>query len=95
MLFFLPNRLIINDCLDTGTQFPYIKWAIENNFGVIVANPNLNFADVNGEERKIRVLYAILSLTIHVKIVKCCQNLAPAFEKTIHIQKCNIKIVQS
>ncbi|XP_052279420.1 cotranscriptional regulator FAM172A homolog isoform X3 [Dreissena polymorpha] len=36
------RRLIMNDCLDSGTQFPFIKWARENGYAVIVANPNLN-----------------------------------------------------
>ncbi|XP_060062754.1 cotranscriptional regulator FAM172A homolog [Ylistrum balloti] len=40
------RKLIINDCLDSGTQLPFIKWAQEHGFGVIVANPNLNRAKV-------------------------------------------------
>ncbi|WAQ99946.1 F172A-like protein [Mya arenaria] len=36
------RRLIINDCLNSGTQFPFIKWGRENGYSVIVANPNLN-----------------------------------------------------
>jgi hypothetical protein len=36
------TRLIINDCLNTGTQIPYIKQALEEGYGVIVTNTNLN-----------------------------------------------------
>ncbi|XP_069136689.1 cotranscriptional regulator ARB2A homolog [Argopecten irradians] len=43
-LLVLILKLIINDCLDSGTQLPFIKWAQEHGFGVIVANPNLNRA---------------------------------------------------
>ncbi|KAK3097403.1 hypothetical protein FSP39_009330 [Pinctada imbricata] len=50
----LGQCLIINDCLDSGTQFPYIKWGIENNYGIIVANTNINEATVNGQEVEIR-----------------------------------------
>lgn len=45
-------RLIINDCLDSGTQFPYIKWARENGYSVIVANPNLNEAEPKDSKKK-------------------------------------------
>ncbi|XP_033750693.1 LOW QUALITY PROTEIN: cotranscriptional regulator FAM172A-like [Pecten maximus] len=46
------RKLIINDCLDSGTQLPFIRWAQEHGFSVIVANPNLNRA--NGERTLIR-----------------------------------------
>jgi predicted ABC-type ATPase len=45
-------RLIINDCLDSGTQLPYIKWARENGYAVIVANTNLNTGDIPNNRRK-------------------------------------------
>lgn len=46
------RRLIINDCLDSGTQLPYIKWARENGYAVIVANTNLNTGDIPNNRRK-------------------------------------------
>ncbi|CAA22091.1 FAM172 family protein homolog Y75B8A.31 [Caenorhabditis elegans] len=36
------RRLIINDNLECGTQIPYIERAIENGWGVVVMNTNLN-----------------------------------------------------
>ncbi|XP_061428507.1 cotranscriptional regulator FAM172A-like isoform X2 [Lethenteron reissneri] len=39
------RRLIINDCLDSGTQIPYIKRAMEEGYGVVVLNPNDNRID--------------------------------------------------
>ncbi|CAN0323039.1 unnamed protein product [Lampetra planeri] len=44
------RRLIINDCLDSGTQIPYIKRAMEEGYGVVVLNPNDNRVD--GERLK-------------------------------------------
>ncbi|KAL4227524.1 hypothetical protein ACF0H5_012968 [Mactra antiquata] len=46
------RRLIINDCLDSGTQIPYIKWAVENGYAVIVANPNLNSIEDKSKSQK-------------------------------------------
>nr|XP_020648922.1 protein FAM172A isoform X5 [Pogona vitticeps] len=40
------RRLIINEDLDSGTQIPYIKRAIEEGYGVIVLNPNENYIEV-------------------------------------------------
>ncbi|KAG1681980.1 Protein FAM172A [Nymphon striatum] len=37
------RRLIINDCLDSGTQFPFIKRARDEDYGVIVLNTNDNY----------------------------------------------------
>ena len=53
-------RLIINDCLDSGTQFPFIEWGIKNKYGIVVANTNVNQATVNGKEVDIRVRWASL-----------------------------------
>lgn len=47
----------MNDCLDSGTQLPYIKWAIKNGYGVIVANTNINYVKENGNKTPIRVGY--------------------------------------
>ena len=35
-------RLIINDCLDSGTQLPYIERALRKGWGVLVMNRNDN-----------------------------------------------------
>ncbi|XP_055501285.1 cotranscriptional regulator FAM172A-like [Leucoraja erinacea] len=37
------QQLIVHDCLDTGTQMPYIKQALRENYEVMVLNPNDNF----------------------------------------------------
>lgn len=42
------RRLIINDCLDSGSQLPFINRAIEEGYGVLVLNTNLN--SVNGHK---------------------------------------------
>ncbi|CAI9733967.1 Hypothetical predicted protein [Octopus vulgaris] len=36
------RRLIINDCLDSGSQMPFIKRAVQSGFAVLVLNTNLN-----------------------------------------------------
>ncbi|CAG9566328.1 unnamed protein product [Danaus chrysippus] len=41
------RSLIINDCLDTGTQIPYIKKAQAKGYGIIVLNSNDNFRGDN------------------------------------------------
>lgn len=43
------RKLIINKSLDDGTQFPYIRKAEEEGFGVIVLNTNYN-RDQNGDK---------------------------------------------
>lgn len=48
------RRLIMNDCLDSGTQLPYIKWGMENGYGIIVANTNINSVKVGKNRRRIR-----------------------------------------
>ncbi|CAG8625305.1 14967_t:CDS:2, partial [Dentiscutata erythropus] len=37
------RRVIINDCLELGTMYPYIQKAQELNWGIIVFNPNENY----------------------------------------------------
>uniref|UniRef100_T1IWQ9 Arb2 domain-containing protein n=1 Tax=Strigamia maritima TaxID=126957 RepID=T1IWQ9_STRMM len=39
------RRVIINDCLDNGTQLPFIKRGLSEGFGIIVLNTNLNSID--------------------------------------------------
>ncbi|XP_078735223.1 cotranscriptional regulator ARB2A homolog [Lampetra fluviatilis] len=46
------RRLIINDCLDSGTQIPYIKRAMEEGYGVVVLNTNDNRVDGERLERQ-------------------------------------------
>lgn len=48
------RRLIMNDCLDSGTQLPFIKWGITNGYGVIVANTNINTVKEGNTKKKIR-----------------------------------------
>nr|XP_031529845.1 cotranscriptional regulator FAM172A isoform X2 [Vicugna pacos] len=47
------RRLIINEDLDSGTQIPFIKRAMDEGYGVIVLNPNENYIEV--EKPKIHV----------------------------------------
>ncbi|XP_027826317.1 cotranscriptional regulator FAM172A isoform X6 [Ovis aries] len=47
------RRLIINEDLDSGTQIPFIKRAMDEGYGVIVLNPNENYIEV--EKPKIPV----------------------------------------
>ncbi|XP_062519308.1 cotranscriptional regulator FAM172A homolog isoform X2 [Corticium candelabrum] len=48
------RRLIINDRLETGSQLPYIKKAIEKGYSVIVTNTNLNYQEDDSTKRLIR-----------------------------------------
>ena len=50
------RRLIINDCLRTGTQLPFISRAVRNGYAVLVLNTNLNTyqSAEGGLEEKIR-----------------------------------------
>ncbi|KAF4531846.1 hypothetical protein B566_EDAN000872 [Ephemera danica] len=48
------RSLIINDKLDTGTQIPYIKRALELDYGVLILNTNDNFREVKRRETSIR-----------------------------------------
>ncbi|XP_070175596.1 cotranscriptional regulator ARB2A-like isoform X2 [Littorina saxatilis] len=48
------RKLIINENIDTGSQLPYIRRAMDDGYGVIVLNPNLNEVTVNGRPVKIR-----------------------------------------
>ena len=49
------RKLIINEDIDTGSQLPYIRRALDDGYGVIVLNPNFNEATVNGKPKEIRV----------------------------------------
>ncbi|XP_014599510.1 PREDICTED: UPF0528 protein CG10038 isoform X2 [Polistes canadensis] len=48
------RRLIINDCLNTGTQIPYVKKAKELGYGLFVLNTNDNSRIINGKSNKIK-----------------------------------------
>lgn len=48
-------RLIINDCLDSGTQIPFIKRAKDEDYGVIVLNTNDNHRVIDSKRVPIRV----------------------------------------
>ncbi|XP_046863262.1 uncharacterized protein LOC124457003 [Xenia sp. Carnegie-2017] len=47
------RRLIINDCIDHGTMIPYIKQAIEEDYGVVITNHNQNEVLVDVEGKKV------------------------------------------
>ncbi|XP_030103252.1 cotranscriptional regulator ARB2A isoform X7 [Mus musculus] len=44
------RRLIINEDLDSGTQIPFIKRAMDEGYGVIVLNPNENYIEVEKQK---------------------------------------------
>jgi len=46
------RRLIINDCLDSGTQLPFIREAQSMGFAVLVLNTNHNSAPVPGKRTR-------------------------------------------
>ncbi|XP_033107488.1 myb-like protein X isoform X2 [Anneissia japonica] len=52
------RRLIINDCLDSGTQIPYIKRAKEEGYEVLVLNTNENESkdgqEIRGSETPVK-----------------------------------------
>lgn len=48
-------RLIMNDCLNSGTQLPFIKRAIESGYGVLVLNTNENTRGDGADKVIIRV----------------------------------------
>ena len=52
------RKLIINENINTGSQFPYIRQAIADGYGVIVMNPNLNEITVNGKPSKVKVSHS-------------------------------------
>ncbi|KAM6036193.1 cotranscriptional regulator ARB2A isoform 5-T5 [Theristicus caerulescens] len=49
------RRLIINEDLDSGTQIPYIKRAVEEGYGVIVLNPNENYIEVEKTKAQVQL----------------------------------------
>ncbi|XP_015283205.1 PREDICTED: protein FAM172A isoform X3 [Gekko japonicus] len=49
------RRLIINEDLNSGTQIPYIKRAIEEGYGVIVLNPNENYIEVEKTKAQVQL----------------------------------------
>ncbi|XP_052866182.1 FAM172 family protein homolog CG10038 [Anopheles cruzii] len=48
------RSLIINDCLDSGTQIPYIDKGRELGYEVLVLNTNDNYRTVGGDRKPIR-----------------------------------------
>ncbi|XP_041368472.1 cotranscriptional regulator FAM172A homolog isoform X2 [Gigantopelta aegis] len=48
------RKLIINDCLNSGTQLPFIRRGIEEGYGIIVMNPNFNHLSIDGKKIPIR-----------------------------------------
>ncbi|XP_051849639.1 cotranscriptional regulator FAM172A isoform X2 [Antechinus flavipes] len=49
------RRLIINEDLDSGTQIPYIKRAMDEGYGVIVLNPNENYIEVEKTKSQVHL----------------------------------------
>ena len=45
------RRLIINDCLDSGTQLPFIREAQKMGFATLVLNTNQNSVPTSGTNR--------------------------------------------
>ncbi|GAB6028345.1 hypothetical protein CHUAL_002516 [Chamberlinius hualienensis] len=61
------RRLIMNDCLDSGTQIPFIEEALKQGYGVVVLNSNDNsVVDETGKRLKIR---GSEDPSVHVKYV--------------------------
>uniref|UniRef100_A0A182IL43 AB hydrolase-1 domain-containing protein n=1 Tax=Anopheles atroparvus TaxID=41427 RepID=A0A182IL43_ANOAO len=48
------RSLIINDCLDSGTQIPYVNKARELGYEVLLLNTNDNYRTVEGTRKSIR-----------------------------------------
>ncbi|XP_072372387.1 cotranscriptional regulator ARB2A homolog isoform X4 [Scyliorhinus torazame] len=46
------RRLIINEDLDSGTQIPFIKRAMDEGYGVIVLNTNENYVEVEKSKKQ-------------------------------------------
>ncbi|XP_067896082.1 putative protein ARB2BP [Heterodontus francisci] len=44
------QQLIVHDCLDTGTQIPFIKKALREHYEVIVLNSNDNFMPIKQDD---------------------------------------------
>ncbi|XP_074057490.1 cotranscriptional regulator ARB2A isoform X4 [Macrotis lagotis] len=49
------RRLIINEDLDSGTQIPFIKRAMDEGYGVIVLNPNENYIEVEKTKSQVQL----------------------------------------
>ncbi|XP_078421287.1 cotranscriptional regulator ARB2A homolog isoform X6 [Cetorhinus maximus] len=48
------RRLIINEDLDSGTQIPFIKRAMDEGYGVIVLNTNENYMEVEKSKKQVQ-----------------------------------------
>ncbi|XP_068941542.1 cotranscriptional regulator ARB2A [Petaurus breviceps papuanus] len=49
------RRLIINEDLDSGTQIPYIKRAMDEGYGIIILNPNENYIEVEKAKSQVQL----------------------------------------
>lgn len=47
--------VIINDCLDVGSQIPWVQRGTAEGFAVILLNPNDNHETIDGVEVPVRV----------------------------------------
>ncbi|XP_041379530.1 LOW QUALITY PROTEIN: cotranscriptional regulator FAM172A-like [Gigantopelta aegis] len=50
----LEGKLIMNDCLDSGTQLPFIKRAMREGYGVVVLMETENHIETKGKKINIR-----------------------------------------
>ena len=62
------SRLIINDCLDSGTQLPFIHRAAREGYGVMVLNGNLNH--VRREKKEVPIPVSTILRTIKQHFVQ-------------------------
>lgn len=65
------QRLIINESLEVGSQLPYIKYCIDNGWGILVTNTNDNYYLDNNNIKKrsffLNFIYFVL-IVIYSKI---------------------------
>jgi pimeloyl-ACP methyl ester carboxylesterase len=48
------RKVIINDCLDAGSQIPWVKQGIQEGYAVLLLNPNANTDEIGGKHVKVR-----------------------------------------
>ena len=77
--FWVCCRLIINNSLDHGTQRPYIKWAKEHGYSVLVLNTNYNTQDDDKKKPPIPVKHFW-----ELKIIKLQFDYGGYFEQENH-----------
>jgi hypothetical protein len=49
-------RVIINDCLDAGSQIPWVKRAVNEGYSVLLLNPNSNSQVIGGKSVDVKVI---------------------------------------